>query len=133
MNNLAEFKQNLGCRCEDCKSLQRLTLKFIIHYGNLGSVIVKNCCKLFGLELIVAHRLLKNSIPHKEYILLSDAFMNHYTNHNGEGLVDMIDEAIPQRPIQKYDTVGKINFHYVELDSKRLHPVLSIEKRKGDS
>jgi Protein of unknown function (DUF2652) len=113
---LTVFQQNSGCRCEDCKALQQLSLKFVIHYGNLGSVMIKNYCKLFGLDLIVAHRLLKNNIPCDEYILYTDAFENRFGK---EMLSSSVDWATSKKECQDYD-FGVINFQYMDLSSKRL-------------
>lgn len=74
---LDEFKTK-DCHCQACKKLNELSLKFIVHYGTLGSIMVKNYCKLFGKDLIIAHRLLKNNIKSKEYILLTEAFTNRF-------------------------------------------------------
>lgn len=75
---LDEFKTK-ECDCHACKKLNELSLKFIVHYGMLGSIMVKNYCKLFGKDLIIAHKLLKNNINSNEYILLTDAFINRFS------------------------------------------------------
>lgn len=48
---LKEFSES-GCHCGSCSLLQSLTLKFIVYCGNLGSVMVKKYCKLFGRDLM---------------------------------------------------------------------------------
>ncbi|MBU2527574.1 MAG: DUF2652 domain-containing protein [Bacteroidetes bacterium] len=74
---LNEFKRK-NCPCQSCKKLNDMSLKFIVHYGTLGSIMVNDYCKLFGKDLIIAHRLLKNNLRFKEYILLTDAFTNRF-------------------------------------------------------
>ena len=44
-HKLNEFNRGENCQCGSCKTLQQLSLKFVIHYGNLGSVMVKDYCK----------------------------------------------------------------------------------------
>lgn len=78
---LNEFKIN-GCRCDSCQKIDELSLKFILHYGSLGSIMVKDYCKLFGRDLIIAHRLLKNNINSREYILFTESFITHFNNEN---------------------------------------------------
>ncbi|MFT5640213.1 MAG: hypothetical protein ACI9A7_000310 [Cyclobacteriaceae bacterium] len=61
------------CNCGACSSAVNLSLKFIIHYGEseLISIGGRNL-KPFGKDVILAHRLLKNTLPTREYILFTD-------------------------------------------------------------
>ena len=52
-----------------------LTLKFIAHYGVCKEVPIHNVIKLVGSDVILAHRLLKNNVPEKEYLLLSENYL----------------------------------------------------------
>jgi hypothetical protein len=60
------------CNCATCGSVSKLTLKFIVHYGGVTFHKVKEFEKLFGTDVILAHRLLKNDVPEKEYLLITD-------------------------------------------------------------
>jgi Protein of unknown function (DUF2652) len=62
------------CNCEACATVGKLTLKAILHFGKAVFGKVGNFTKLAGEDVILAHRLLKNSIPASEYILETDAF-----------------------------------------------------------
>ncbi len=61
------------CNCGSCRTTVDLKLKFVVHYGDLVFLKVKDFVKPYSQDVIKAHRLLKNKIPHKEYILLTDA------------------------------------------------------------
>src|SRR5262245_33720572 len=61
------------CRCEGCRQAGRLRVKFIAHLGDVAVQRVKHSEKLAGLDVILVHRLLKNSVPIAEYLLLSEA------------------------------------------------------------
>ncbi len=50
------------CQCGACRSAVKLTLKFVSHYGSLEEVTIQNFSKIMGSDVILAHRLLKNSI-----------------------------------------------------------------------
>ncbi|SHM88926.1 DUF2652 domain-containing protein [Flavobacterium chilense] len=105
-----------GCLCGSCVSLQSLSLKFVVHHGILGSIMIKEFCKLYGKELIVAHRLLKNDIPIKEYFLLTEQFIHHIEEHN-----NMKNYSIPldslSRGSIKDDGLGVIEFRYGKMRS----------------
>lgn len=108
---LKEFDE-AGCHCSSCSLLQSLTLKFIVHYGNLGSVMVKKYCKLFGRDLIIAHRLLKNDIPVKEYLLLTEDFLNNYFEKEKEYTLKSEDM---EKASMVIDNIGLVKFSYKGL------------------
>ena len=62
------------CRCEACGNLRQLDLKAVVHHGEAAIKTVRQFTELAGADVIVAHRLLKNGVPRKQYILLTDAF-----------------------------------------------------------
>tara|TARA_R110002049_G_scaffold303028_1_gene496989 strand:+ start:980 stop:1591 length:612 start_codon:yes stop_codon:yes gene_type:complete len=103
------FKK-IGCQCDSCELLQSLTLKFIIHYGNLGSVMVRKYCKLYGKDLIIAHRLLKNSLPLGEYILVTENVINQYGFN-----ADRNKNQHWKKSFQDISEMGIVNFHFMAL------------------
>lgn len=62
-----------SCRCEGCRQAGRLRVKFVAHLGDVAVQRVKRSTKLAGLDVIFVHRMLKNSVPIPEYVLLSEA------------------------------------------------------------
>lgn len=83
------------CPCEACTSVKQLKLKGIVH---TGPVIIKKVAQfeeLAGEPIILAHRLLKNSIIQDEYLLLSEeAFQlaGDFTNHLPHVVVEEAQE-----------------------------------------
>lgn len=113
------FHQYLGCvvkRVQDPvarKAAEVLTVKFIAHYGLIGELSIGNFTKPVGLELIKAHRLLKNNIPHTSYILLTDTFANsnEISGCNEGELADLCW----QPGEEEYPVVGKLKYQYAPL------------------
>jgi hypothetical protein len=62
-----------GCKCDACDSGKDLQLKFIAHAGEFVEQPIAGRVQLYGHAVNVAHRLLKNSIPAKHYVFVSDA------------------------------------------------------------
>lgn len=62
------------CICEACNKVGELKLKAILHSGKAAFTKVHNIQKISGVDVITAHRLLKNSIPSDEYILVTNSF-----------------------------------------------------------
>ena len=54
-------------------SVINLTLKVITHYGEFKEYKIRDLPKLIGKDIILAHQLLKNDIPHHEYWLITDS------------------------------------------------------------
>jgi hypothetical protein len=59
------------CVCEACTSVGSLRLKQVLHTGEIAIERIGRFEKLFGLDVIVVHRMLKNSVPAREYLMLT--------------------------------------------------------------
>jgi class 3 adenylate cyclase len=62
------------CICEACRNVGKLQLKAILHRGEAVFSKVAEFQKISGEDVILAHRLLKNSVPSREYILETEPF-----------------------------------------------------------
>src|SRR5689334_6353423 len=62
------------CTCDACTQIDKLKLKIFLHFGDVAFKRVKHFEELAGRDVILIHRLLKNSIPSKEYILMTKDF-----------------------------------------------------------
>ena len=63
-----------GCPCEACCKIDNLKLKAVIHHGEVAIKRLRQFEELAGKDVILIHRLLKNSIDKNEYILITDDF-----------------------------------------------------------
>ncbi len=66
-----------SCDCNACLNIHLLSFKFIVHYGQFGVNKVGPFVKLIGADIVLAHRLLKNSVPGHEYILVTKETLDH--------------------------------------------------------
>ncbi len=62
------------CPCDACRNIRQLRLKVIVHYGKAAFRSIRQFVEIAGEDVIIAHRLLKNTVPLHEYILMTDAF-----------------------------------------------------------
>ena len=60
------------CPCGSCTQTSALRLKFVAHVGEVATQTIKRRRKLVGIDVIHVHRLLKNSVPLPEYVLVSE-------------------------------------------------------------
>ncbi len=94
------------CPCEGCRGAQQLSVKFVAHLGEVAIQRVKRVSKLAGLDVILVHRMLKNTVPLPEYMLLS------------EPLFRLSDEKIRNhtRPLpQEFEGMGLVQTYFVDI------------------
>ena len=81
-----------------------LSLKSIVHYGEISEFTIGRFEKLYGEPLIEAHRLLKNSIHRDTYSLITEQYLGTSSN-NALAAIHGIQQS------EKYD-VGELNYTY---------------------
>jgi len=69
---IVEAEQSTICRCGVCKASE-MRLKVIVHSGSAVFHQIRGRAQVSGVDVIKAHRLLKNSVASHEYVLLSDS------------------------------------------------------------
>lgn len=109
---LIQFNSDRLCGCKCCEQSKNLSIKFIVHYGKVSPVNIKHHKKLFGADMIAAHKLLKNNLKCTEYILITDSYLSTQRNNDlnkvikwenaGKGKID-------------YDHVGEISYSFIQL------------------
>jgi hypothetical protein len=52
-----------------------LSLKFILHYGDMDVYEIRGFTKLYGQTIIESHRLLKNGSTYSSYILITEDYV----------------------------------------------------------
>jgi len=72
---LRDMQAVTTCPCNACANIGILKLKFVVHHGTFSRQRLGNVEQLHGTDVIVAHRLLKNNVPSKEYVLVTDAVL----------------------------------------------------------
>ena len=70
-SHLKLLEKNRICPCNACATAPNLELKIIAHCGELQFITVQDYKKPFGIQVIEAHRLLKNSVNGNNYALIS--------------------------------------------------------------
>ena len=101
------------CACEACKLVGTLRVKFVAHVGEVATQTIKKRTKLVGIDVIAAHRMLKNSVPVREYILMSDSIY--------EGCASALrDRSVPID--QELEGVGNVTSYFVDLEPIALPP-----------
>jgi hypothetical protein len=103
-----------GCQCAACSGVSELKIKFILHLGKAGAYRIGPFEKIGGIDVVVAHRLLKNSVPLREYQLVTDTtydmlFKGSLPEHHEQW----------SRGADHYPVLGKVTYRYQPLARNR--------------
>jgi hypothetical protein len=103
--SIEEITSGSTCRCGACDRTGTLAIKFVVHAGEFDTQEIAGRRELIGPAIVVAHRLLKNSIAMPEYALMTSSVAEVA---NGSGLT-----AESGRDV--YPDVGEQRYAYVDL------------------
>jgi hypothetical protein len=107
------MQQHAVCPCGACQDIINLTLKFVVHHGPVAEIKVGRFVKQSGLEMIVAHRLLKNSINNNEYLLITEKLLQQVADSSEPIEMDW------SRASDEYNSIGKVDYHFTLLGEAR--------------
>ncbi len=102
----ADLRANTLCPCDGCTQAGNLKIKLVGHVGPVAVQKVKQMTELAGIDVIVVHRMLKNTVPLPEYLLVT------------KPVYDMIGAPVRVRASTvelDLDDIGPTQAYYVDL------------------
>jgi hypothetical protein len=87
------------CACDACDHAHDLQLKQVIHAGNVDVERIERFEKLFGLDVILVHRMLKNSVNAHEYVMMTMPVFNSLKDFFG---------LQPERYMESFEGIGEV-------------------------
>lgn len=130
-NHLRIIERDNVCQCGACQTVSNLTLKFITHFGNLSEIEIRDFNKIMGSDVILAHRLLKNNVVSREYLLLSEKYLETQSPVHSDS-----EEWITYKEnIEEIDSFGKVNTKYIDFKPllKFVSPANKLNKSRDFS
>ena len=103
------IERDTVCQCGACQSATKLTLKFIVHFGYIKEIKVAQFVKATGVDMIVAHRLLKNDVNSHEYILMTGSCCEAV----GHGKPDQL--LLWSKSSHAYPAIGNVDYEFATL------------------
>jgi uncharacterized protein YndB with AHSA1/START domain len=107
-----------SCRCEACRRTPELDLKFCAHHGSFVEHEVAGSRELVGSDVILAHRLLKNTVSQthglRGYALVTDA------------CADVLGAPGLIRHSEHYADVGEVGCGLIDLGARWESEVQSV-------
>ena len=104
------FLERRQCSCDACARAPELTLKLIAHYGRYSRQRIGETGQVHGVDVIVPHRLAKNSVPSREYILVTRDLLERLPEEQRASFVSHTEDAAD---------LGRISLGYRDLASLR--------------
>jgi hypothetical protein len=105
----------------------QLGLKVIIHYGAISCANIKGRTKLLGEDVIIAHKVLKNSIAEDNYILFTDKYLKKIKEP--EKLNSWFDGEQLIAGSEEFEYIGEVTYHYISLEKIRRTPEIMIQRK----
>src|SRR6266545_7428748 len=90
---MRRFLERRQCSCDACVKAPELTLKLIAHYGRYSRQRIGETGQVHGVDVIVPHRLAKNSVPSREYILATSDLLDRLPEAQRASFVPHTEDA----------------------------------------
>ncbi len=107
-----DIELNRACPCDACRQVPALDLKVIAHYGAFVEETIAGRSELMGTDVVLAHRLLKNSVIDsghaRGYALVTEACIEHF----GLGTSDFAKHT------EVCDDIGRVECWVLDLDER---------------
>ena len=117
---LSEIKFCEACTCGTCVDVGNLKLKSFVHFGDFLIKKINQFKEIAGQDVILAHRLMKNSISVSEYMLFTKPFTE----------IKRLDSlgSIEDRK-ENYDDIGQVDCKVFYPDKELYN--MEISKKKS--
>ena len=122
-NKVGELSQSVTCSCNACAHIEKLSLKIVVHSGQALFHRVYNFVELAGVDVIIVHRLLKNSINADQYLLLTEM---------ARADLEFPEQISLTKSAERYVDIGSLNTLFYVPDGAResVHPTLTLSLAK---
>lgn len=111
---LRTIDRHTTCECNACRLIPTLNLKFLVHHGQYVIHDVAGNQELVGRDVILVHRMLKNSFTKRTgirgYSMATEPCVRHYGLDPARlGLLEHVED---------YDDVGEVHAYVVNLEAR---------------
>ncbi len=94
-------------------SPSKLSLKIILHAAEITSTNIEGTIKLIGEDMVVVHKLLKNTVKEPEYILLTEKLLSNYTE---DEILKTFHWFTLEKSEDEYEYIGSIKYRHIPLE-----------------
>lgn len=119
---VSELSQSTTCTCNACTHIEKLRLKVVVHSGEALFHRVLNFIELAGVDVIIVHRLLKNSVEADQYLLLTEAARRD---------LEFTEPIQLNHSSETYDDIGQISTLVYQPESQSAADTTTAEASFG--
>jgi hypothetical protein len=127
---VGELSYATTCNCTACANIGNLRLKLIVHSGEALFHRILDFQELAGVDVIVVHRLLKNSVAADQYLLMTETAQQD---------MELPAPARLVKSSETYDDIGRIDtlVYYPQssgppvAETPAVRPAFGARFRKG--
>jgi len=109
------------CPCAACRQIGDLELKVFVHRGQASRFKFRGTVDLFGTDVIILHRLMKNGVQGDRYVMVTDAATDSVALGD-PGVTYEVEEHVPH--------VGKVHATIFELDDDTVTELSQMEHKE---
>ncbi|MEO5569745.1 MAG: DUF2652 domain-containing protein [Bacteroidia bacterium] len=110
-------------------SSNKLALKIVVHAAEMTSTHIEGIIKLIGEDVVVVHKILKNSIPDPEYILFTEKLLSNYSETE---ISEQLNWFKVKKSQDKYEYIGSIKYRHITLEPL-LNTLPENDEKPGNS
>jgi hypothetical protein len=103
-----------SCTCRACSRIPDLTLKFLVHHGEYVVHDIAGNRELVGPDVVLAHRLLKNTVTDRTGLLGYALFTSGWFDSFG---IDAKRASMTPHD-EDYEDVGTVHGHLLDLERR---------------
>ncbi|MDT8410861.1 MAG: DUF2652 domain-containing protein [Vicingaceae bacterium] len=104
--HLKLYERDRICDCGSCSHTQELTLKFVVHYGNIVERHIVGHLQLMGPDVTKVHKLMKNDLEVHEYLLITESLIDNGEANNWKNF---------SKGNSFYEDLGEVNYFFSYL------------------
>lgn len=104
---MAAAAESTPCGCAVCSNADQLSLKIVVHSGKAVFHDILGRPQVSGADVILAHRLLKNSVASNHYLLMSDTAYRQLGADMGLAF---------SKTVERYEEFGEVEAHVHVMD-----------------
>ena len=106
-----------SCSCDACRNVEMLDLKIVVHHGRFLRQLVGGRGQLAGVNVILAHQLLKNGVKKRAYLLLTEAALEWL------GIDARRASLVPH--VERYEHLGDVRCFVKDFAADAVAPLMA--------
>ena len=115
------IKSNI-CPCSACSQIENLDLKIFVHRGRASRFEFRGSIDHFGTDVIILHRMMKNSVGGHRYVMVTDA---------ATGCVDLPGEFDTFKVAEEHDHIGKVSAKVYQVSDAMAQTLSQLDQERS--